>query len=326
MTKMLAAVATAIGQIHCEEINIPNPTPGKVLVHTRLASICGSDLHIVYMGWNADAFPLPHGHPGHEGIGHVVDGGATSFLPGDLVLTAPNIWASRAFSEYQLIDPKYLLRLSDLQPMSHMLMAQQLGTVIFGCRLLPQMIGKTVVVIGQGSVGMFHNFVLRRLGAHKIIAIEPLPDRLSLGRDIFGIDEAIDVTGNQATEAVMDLTHGNGADVVVEAVGSVETLNQSLKLACPQGRIAAFGLPTTMDRIPFDWDTFFRKRLTIHTVHGAQEEPGLPDFQLAADFIARGELNVAPFVNQMVEISRVQDAFSLAHNKSKGVLKVTLTF
>ena len=52
-------------------------------------------------------------------------------------------------------------------------MAQQLGTVVFGCRRLPSLVGKTVAVIGQGSVGLFHDFMLRRIGAHRIIAIEP---------------------------------------------------------------------------------------------------------------------------------------------------------
>ena len=49
MPSMPAALATALTQIHCEEVPIPDLTPGNVLVKTRLASLCGSDLHIVYM-------------------------------------------------------------------------------------------------------------------------------------------------------------------------------------------------------------------------------------------------------------------------------------
>ena len=178
-------------------------------------------------------------------------------------------------------------------------MAQQLGTVVFGCRKLPSLVGKTVAIVGQGSVGLFHGFMLRRIGAHRIIAIEPVPERLEHARRM-GADEVIDVTGQQATDAVKDLTGGEGADLVIEAVGSVETLNQSLQLVKPLGRIAAFGLPPTMDRVPFDWDTFFRKRLDIHTVFGAQDEPGLPAFQLAVDFIRNGEIDMEPFVTHQV--------------------------
>ena len=325
MPTMPPAIATALKEVRCEEIAAPEPKPGMVPVRTQLASICGSDLHIVYMGWNAREFPLPAGHPGHEAVGEVVDGGGSEFATGEIVLTVPNIWKSRAFAGYQLIEPQYLLRLPSTAPMSHLLMAQQLGTVVYGCRRLPSLVGQTAVVIGQGSVGLFHDFMLRRLGVQRIIAIEPVPERLAAGRD-FGIDEAIEVTGYQATEGVLDLTDGQGADVVIEAVGSVDTLNQALQLARPLGRVAAFGLPPTMDRVPFDWDTFFRKRLTIHTVHGAQDEPGLPDFQLSVDLITKGEVDVSPFVTHQFPISEVQQAFDLAHSKEDGALKVSLTF
>ena len=325
MPTMPAALATGLRQISCDEILVPEPTPGMVLVKTRLASICGSDLHIVYMGWNAHEFPLPHGYPGHEGVGEVVDGGGTEFVPGDLVLTVPNIWESKVFAGYQLVRPHFLLRLPRDVPEAHLLMAQQLGTVVFGCRRLPTLVGKTVVVIGQGSVGLFHDFMLRRVGAHRIIGIEPVAERLSAGRAM-GIDEAIDVTGRRATEAVLDLTGGEGADLVVEAVGSVETLNQTLQMARPLGRVAVFGLPPTMERVPFDWDTFFRKRLDIHTVFGAQDEPGLPAFQLSVDFITRGDIDMAPFVTHQLPITRVQEAFDLASSKEDGALKVSLTF
>ena len=325
MPKMPAAVVTALREVRCEEIAAPEPTPGRVLVRTRLASICGSDLHIAYMGWNASRFPLPHGHPGHEAVGEVVNGGGTGFAPSEVVLTVPNVFDAACFAGYQLLDPRYLLRLPASAPMSSLLMAQQLGTVVFGCKRLPPLEGSTVVVIGQGSVGLFHDFMLRRLGARRIIAIEPVKERLAAGR-AFGVDEAIDLAGAKATQAVLDLTDGEGADVVVEAVGSAETLEQALKLARPSGRVALFGLPPTMDAVPFDWYTFFRKRLTMHAVHGAQEEPGLPDFKLAVEMIAGGDIDVAPLLTHTFPIDRVQEAFALADSKKDGALKVSLTF
>lgn len=325
MPTMPAALVTAPKTIACDEIPVPDPEAGKVLVKTELASICGSDLHIAYIGWNVHEYPLPHGYPGHEGVGEVVDGADTGFEAGDVVLTAPNIWVSRSFAGYQLIEPRFLLRLPRQVPKSHLLMAQQLGTVVYGCERLPPLLGKTIAVIGQGSVGLFHDFLLRRLGAHRIIGIEPVPERLAAGR-VLGIDEGIDVTGQQATDAILDLTGGQGADVVIEAVGSVETLNQSFKMVKPLGCVAAFGLPTTEAPVPFDWDTFFRKRVQMHSIFGAQDVPGLPAFQLAVDFIARGEIDMAPFVTHRFPISSVQEAFDLADARGDGALKVSLTF
>lgn len=325
MSVMSAALVTALGDIKCDETPAPSPKSGKVLIKTNLASICGSDLHIVYMGWNVYEYPLPYGYPGHEGVGYVIDGGESGFNTGDLVLTAPNIWSSKVFAEYQLIDPQFLLKLPLDVPESHLLMAQQLGTVVYGCRRLPNLIGQTVVVIGQGSVGLFHDFMLRRLGAHRIIAIEPVTRRLEAGFTL-GVDEGINFSDTRATEAVLDLTEGLGADLVIEAVGSVDTLNQSLNLVRPEGQIAVFGLPPTMDLIPFDWDTFFRKRIGMHTVFGAQDVAGLPDFQIAVDYIRNKDIDMTPFVTHQLPIDRVQEAFELAHNKEDGALKVSLTF
>lgn len=323
--KMSAAIVTDLKRVQCDEIRIPAMEPDMALVKTTLASICGSDLHIAYMGWNVSELPMPHGYPGHEGVGEIVDPGDSDFSHGDRVLTAPAIWVAKCFAGYQLINPRYLLKLPDGIPDSHLLMAQQLGTVVFACRKLPNLLGKTVVVIGQGSVGLFHDFMLKRLGAHRIIAIEPVAERLNAGKTL-GVDEFVDVTGKRATDAVMDLTNGQGGDVVIEAVGSVETLNQAMSLASPLAKVAIFGLPPTMDRVPFDWDTFFRKRLHLYSVFGGQDELGLPAFKLAVDFIANGAIDMSPFVTHQLPIHQVQEAFELANSKQDGALKVSLTF
>ena len=325
MGNMAAAVVRELGRVECESVPGPEPEAGRALVRTSLASICGSDLHIAYQGWSVTDLPLPPGRPGHEGVGEVVDGGGTGLEPGQVVLTVPNIHESATFAEYQLLHPGNLLPLPDAKPLTHLLMAQQLGTVIFGSRLLPTLHGKTVAVIGQGSVGLFHDFILRRLGAERIIAVDPVPARLQAARNM-GVDEAVPETGPGATDAILDLTDGEGAGVVIDAVGSVETLNQSLAVAAKWGRVAAFGLPTTAEPVPFDWASLFRKSLTLHAVHGAQDEPGLPDFRTAVDLIANGEIDMSPFVTHSFPIDRVGDAFDLADSKEDGALKVSLSF
>ena len=327
MGDMAAAVVRELGRVECDIVAAPEPEAGRVLVRTSLASICGSDLHIAYQGWGVTGLPMPPGRPGHEGVGEVVDGGGTGFEPGQVVLTVPNIHDSATFAEYQLLRPGNLLTLPDTKPLTHLLMAQQLGTVIFGCRLLPPLHGKTVAVIGQGSVGLFHDFILRRLGAERIIGVDPVPARLQAARNM-GVDEAVSETGPAATEAILDLTDGEGAGVgvVIDAVGSVETLNQSLAVAAKWGRVAAFGLPTTAEPVPFDWASLFRKSLTMHAIHGAQDVPGLPVFRAAVDLISNGEIDMSPFVTHSFPIDRVDSAFDLADSKSDGALKVSLTF
>jgi L-iditol 2-dehydrogenase len=323
MSTMLAAVVAVRGDIEAREAPRPEPGPGRVLVRMQMASICGTDMHLTYDGWPLNDYPLPPGAPGHEGLGRVVDGGGTEFHPGELVLTVPNIWESRNFAEYQALPPHFLIRLPEDRDPAHLLMAQQLGTVIFAGRELPPLNGETVVVIGQGSAGLFHDYWMRRLGAGRIITIEPNRDRREAGLAL-DVDDAIDVTGEAAVDAVLSLTNGEGVDLVVDAVGGGETLAQAVKMARAEGHVHLFGLPSSNDLVEFDLAGYFLKRLNMTTTFGAQDEPELTAFREALDLIQRGEIDMAPFVTHIFPLSRVREAFELAHDPRDGALKVSL--
>ena len=323
MNTMRAAVATGLRRVRCEDVPAPNAGPGELVVRTELASICGSDLHLVYTRFGDGGFPMPPGAPGHESVGVVTDPNRSAFGEGDRVLVVPRVPVARAFAEYQVVGSDQVLELPPALEASHLLMAQQLGTVIFACRRLPLLVGKTVVVIGQGTAGLFHDFWLSRLDAGRIIAVEPMRARRALAAGM-GADETVDVTDGAATEAVLDLTDGEGADIVIDAVGTVETLNQTLDLAKPSGRIAAFGLPTTRKSVRFQWAKLFDKSLTMYAVHGSQNEPGLPDFRQALDLIAGGAIDVGPLITHELPLARIQDAFDLADSREDGAVKVVV--
>lgn len=319
---MKAAIATAIREIHCENVPTPEPEQGMLVVDVDLAAVCGSDLHVVYSEyWPPEGSPLIPGWPGHEGLGEIADAGGTDFSAGELVLMLPSVASAGTFAEYTVIDPNQVLRLPNIKPRSELLMAQQLGTVIFACKRLPPLKEKTVVVIGQGTAGLFHNFVTRSLGAEQIIAIEPMPARRALSKHM-GADVTIDVIGELATEAVHDLTDGKGADVVIDAVGSVETLNQALHIAGKNGRIAAFGLPTSRERVQFHWATFLEKSQTMHAVHGGQLIPGLPDFRTAIDLIINDKIDVSPLPTHTLPITQIKEAFDLAESRKDNAVKI----
>ena len=129
-------------------------------VKTEMASLCGSDLHMVGKGWQMPEYPAPPGHPGHEGVGIVEeppkrypDGEGIDILePGDLVLTVPHIWYAKCFAEYQAVDAAHMLKMPAGAPVEHVLMTQQLGTVIFATQRLPESLeGMTCAVLGAGG-------------------------------------------------------------------------------------------------------------------------------------------------------------------------------
>ena len=327
MGKMRAAHAVKLKTIACKEIEIPHVTDNRVLVKTKLSSICGSDLHVVNMGYTAYAsdFPLPYGAPGHEGVGEIVESRSPDFSEGESVLTVPNIYSSKTFADYQVIDPRYLVKLPSNGNANKLMMAQQLATVEYSCKHIDSIEGKTVAVIGQGSAGLFHNFILKRYGAEKIIAIEPIDHRRNISRD-FGADVTIDFTGQKATDAILDMTNGAGVDIAIEAVGSAETLNQAMSICKPQGRVQSFGLPTTLKPIPFDWNTFFSKRLTINSNFGSQDEQDLISVKKSIDLIHKNDIDMDKILSHKFSIEEIQDAFDFAERRTDGMVKITITF
>ena len=324
--KMRAAIATELGAIRCEEVAKPQINEGEVLVRTLAASICGSDLHMVNTGWGMHAFPAMAGHTGHEAAGRIVESRSPKFSEGDLVLTVPFIWDSRCFADYQAVDDEHVLKLDPDVDLDTVTLAQQLGTVVYAAKRLPESLkGQTCVVVGQGSAGLFWDFTLKNLGADRIISIEPLAWRRELGPQ-YGVDQTIDVIGDAATQAIKDLTDGAGADLVVEAVGSTPTLSQVFHLVRQAGKVVLFGLPESEEPVPFDYSQMFKIRADAFTVLGSQDEPGLPSYVEAVRLISTGEIDVEPIISHRINISEIDRAFHIAGERSDGAIKVGITF
>jgi L-iditol 2-dehydrogenase len=323
---MKAAHWVATGRVVCEEAPVPAPAEGELLVRTAYASICGSDLHSVYGGPPPD--PSPPGHPGHESVGVVLESRCAGFAPGDRVLTAPHAAPAtgRTLAEYQAVSGGYCVKLPGGPPLSQLLMAQQLGTVIYALRQHPlDFLGQDVAIIGQGSAGAFFTFLLRQAGAARIFTSDLSPARLAYSRQL-GADLTVNAETGDFRLAVLEATGGQGAGVVVEAVGSRATFPLSLELAAPGATLIWFGLPEGDDPYPLSFRDFFRRRLTAYSTFGAQGEPGLDSFRHAVRLITSGAIDVSPLLSHLLPVEKVEDAFQMAHDRTDGALKVSIQF
>jgi L-iditol 2-dehydrogenase len=318
-----------VGRIACEDAPVPSVADGQVLVRTVYASVCGSDLHVVF--GNAPPQPAAVGYPGHESVGEVVESRCPGFAPGDRVLTVPYAIDGRCLAEFQALPGSACIRLPGTAPLSHLLMAQQLGTVVYALRSHPlDVIGKDAAVIGQGSAGAFFTFLLKRAGAARVLVSDKSPARLAYSRQL-GADLAVDVGPVDAgpgdfPAAVFAATSGRGADVVVEAVGSRETFPLSLRLAAPGATLVWFGLPEGAGDYPFSFEDFFRRGLTAYSNFGAQGEPGLASFRYAVRLIADGAIDVTPLLSHTLPIEKIDEAFRIAHDRTDNALKVSIKF
>ena len=164
-------------------VDAPKPTlqPGTAIVKTLRVSLCGSDIrHLHYLP--DERYPSPIGETGHEMVG-VVEAIDSSYngavRAGDRVLClAPD---HCAMQEYYRAPVDRLLPLDPSVPLEYSVQAQQFGTVLYAARTLPDLRGKTVAVIGQGSAGLWFNFALQQRGAaNRIIALDLKAYRLKL--------------------------------------------------------------------------------------------------------------------------------------------------
>jgi len=313
-----------VGRVVCEDVPMPSVADGEILVRTAYASVCGSDLHAVFGG--APPRPAAAGYPGHESVGEVMESRCPGYEPGDYVLTVPFAVDGRCLAEFQALPGAACVRLPSTVPLGHLLMAQQLGTVIYALRCHPlDVVGKDAAVIGQGSAGAFFTFMLKRAGAARVLASDKSPARLAYSRKL-GADLTVDASTADFRPAVMEATGGRGAGLVVEAVGSRATFPQSVELAAPGATLVWFGLPEGTDDYPISFSQFFRRGLTAYSNFGAQGEPGLESFRYAVRLIADGAIDVAPLLSHMLPIEKADEAFRIAHDRSDNALKVSIKF
>jgi len=312
------------GRVEVDRVPVPSPQAGEVLLRTLGASICGSDVHTVF-NRDHEEFSHPPGFPGHESVGEVLESRSPRHAAGDLVLATPVPSTSRAFADRQAVADAFLVPLPADADVETAMMAQQLGTVVFALkRFWPGPAGETAAVIGAGSAGLHFTQLLRRAGFGHIVVADRHAHRLDAARAL-GADVTVLAPAESVVEAVMDLTAGRGADLVVEAAGRDATRVLALRAVADAGRVGYFGLPERGGDMTFPYGEVFRRRPTIEVSAGAQLEPGLASFREAVERIASGELDVSRLVTHRLGIERLPEALALAR-EGDAAIKVAIDF
>lgn len=313
------------GEIHAPRkvrlIEVPEPKlegPGEIIFQVELACLCGSDL--LYFENDYPEFPPVVGHSLHEMTGTVVATSGTRFRPGDRVLTVP-LNQEGLFERFRVSEQR-AIPLDPRPPEAEALLAQPLGTVIYALKKLPPIIDLDVVVVGQGPIGHLFNLALRNLGARQIIAIDPLEQRLAASART-GATSVVLSSQQNPVKVVSDLTGGNMADLVIEAVGHRDqALNLCIELCRREGKIVFFGVPTAkVDNL--NGYALWRKNISLVTSVNPDFER---DFPLAMRWIAERRVDVSPLITHRFPLAEIQHAFDVFFERREGALKVFLDF
>jgi threonine 3-dehydrogenase len=307
-------------KIEIVDEKIPAVTENRALVRLLKVAICGSDLPYFYKEFSASSYPLPSGYPGHECLGVIEEPGNSGFRRGDRVMYYPA--DLDAFKEYHVADASRLQKLPETGDLNILLMTQLLGAVAHAAFRIESPYNKSVVVMGQGPVGLLFTALMKNLGAKKIIAVDPLDYRLkvslNMGADITFNPEKLDVM-----KEVYKSTDGRFADIVIDAYGQkVEVINQCFDLARHNGQVAFFGI--CLEEYPgLNFSRFFRKELRMVSSVGPDIST---DYPYALDMILNESIDVSKLITHVMPFDKIQSGFDIASERLENVIKVVLDF
>ncbi len=247
-----------------DEPKIMKPT--DAVIRMAATCVCGSDLW-PYRGLQPVPAPTPFGHE-YCGVVEEVGREVTKIKPGQFVVgsffasdnTCPNCKAGYQSScqNRELVGGAQAGRLrvpladgtlvatpgipsEDLIP-SLLAASDVLGTGWFAADAANVSPGKTVVVVGDGAVGLLGVLSARQMGAERIIAMSRHERRQTLARE-FGASDIVTERGDEGVKRVKEMTGGIGADSVLECVGTQEAMMQAIRSARPGGYVSYVGVP-----------------------------------------------------------------------------------
>jgi L-iditol 2-dehydrogenase len=319
---MRAVQVMAPGRAEFVEVAKPELKPGHALVRPQRLSLCGSDIYMLHHA-PKNLYPFPPGTTGHEMVGVIeaVDAPGSGIVEGmSALVLAPT---HRAMAEYYLAPVEHVIPLPSGKSIDELLQAQQLGTVLYAAKhLSTSVIGKDVAVIGQGSAGLWWDWLMRRMGARRVIGIDLQPHRLILPRQ-YGATHTINNAEVNVVEAVAEITGGRMADLVIEAAGEAETVNMTYQLIKEQGEILCVGIPH-FHELTLDFAKFFRKFPRMKCISGATNDIDQGVTRQALDLIADGVIDVAPIITHRMPFEQVMEAYELQRTRDEGAIKIVI--
>ena len=322
--------------------DVPKPRCGAadVLIRVRHAGVCGTDLHIAEWDAWAQGRLKPPLVVGHEFAGEIVEVGAgvTEFKTGELVTAEGHIICGHclqcrtgnghvcqrtsiigvdrdgAFAEFIAMPATNVMRLDGIPTPIGAIM-DPMGNA-FHTVLTASIPGSVVLVLGCGPIGCFAVGIATAAGARAVIAVDVNPKRLALAQRM-GATRALQ-PGPEVAAAVLELSEGNGADVVCEMSGAAPALHSAFKLARAGARVQLLGLPSNQVPVDFATEIIF-KGLTVYGVIGRKMYETWHQMQR---FLRGGRFDPAPVITHRFPLDRIDDA--LAAIKSGDAGKVIL--
>jgi S-(hydroxymethyl)mycothiol dehydrogenase len=324
---------------------VPDPGPGEALVAVQACGVCHTDLHY-REGGIGDDFPYLLGHEA-AGVVEAVGDGVTGVAPGDFVIlnwravcgqcracqrgrpwycfATHNATQKMTLEDGTVLSPalgigafadKTLVATGQCTKVDPAVPPEVAG--LLGCGVMaglgaaintaPVTRGDSVAVIGCGGVGNAAVLGARLAGARTVIGVDIDPRKLEWARQ-FGANHVINSRETDPVERIRELTGGNGADVVIEAIGRPETYLQAFYARDLAGTVVLVGVPTPDMRLEAPLLDFFGRGGALKSSWYGDCLPER-DFPMLTDLYLQGRLPLDKFVSETIALDQVEPAFA----------------
>lgn len=352
MEMMRANVFRGVDQIGIQEVQKPHARGGEAVIRVTLTTICGTDLHIV-----RGEYPVRAGLIiGHEPVGVIEElgDGVSGYEIGDRVLVGAITpcgqcraclsaqWAQCGHgSDYEALggwrfgntmngaQAEYLLvpdaqgnlakipdELSDEQVV---LLADIASTGFSGAESAGIKIGDTVVVFAQGPIGLCAAIGARLMGAALVIGVDGDGSRLEMARKM-GVDVVLNYKDQDVLAAVKKIT-GGGADVAIEALGTQETFENSLRSLRAGGTLSSLGVYSGKLQIPYD---AFAAGIGDYKIVTTLCPGGKERMRRLMETVRSGRIDLSPLLTHRFSLDQINDAYEIFGERREGVMKVAI--
>ncbi len=323
---MRGAVLYGPRDLRFEERDTPTILePTDAILRISATCVCGSDLW-PYRGISPVAQPTPMGHE-YCGFVEEVGSAVTSVKPGQFVIgsffasdnTCPHCLAGYQSScrRAELVSSAQapLLRVPladgtlvatpdapsvDMIP-SLLALSDVMGTGWFAADAADVKPGKTVVVVGDGAVGLLGVVSAKQRGAERIIAMSRHASRQKLARE-FGATDIVAERGDEGVARINELTNGIGADSVLECVGTRESMMQAIRSTRPGGSVGYVGVP---HGVALDGQELFYDLVRLHG-GPAPVRRYLPEL---IDLVWNGKINPGKVFDLTLPLDQVAEGY-----------------
>ena len=354
-TSMKAWVLDGPEELRLVEKPVPQPGPAEVLVRIDAIAVCATDIEIIRHGVPASlegALPFHKNFsPGHEYMGTVVKLGPAvdEFQLGDRIAVEVHAGCGRCprcregmytsclnygfhskghrangfttdggFAEYAVNSVNTMVHVPDEMPDAEATLIVTAGTAMYGLDVMGGIIaGEGVVVTGPGPIGLMGVGVAKALGASPVILTGTRARRLRMGKEL-GADVTIDVTAENAVEAVRRATGGKGVQYVLECSGAANALNEAAQMVNRGGRICLAAFPA--DPVPVDLAHLVRNNIYIFGIRGE----GKSATHRAAALMAQKRFDAKLIHTHTFPLAEVPTAIRYARERIEDAIKVVV--